>query len=210
MGLQKNRKRTEKKTVRHFKRLPLYSYMNKLTLIGLVFLLLPLTAAYSFTEIMYDPSGSDTGKEWVEIYGEALTDLYFVEDGGKHSLTLVFGTCLHDCISLVAQDADYLLAQYNFSSDVLVYDTTWSSLKNTGETVGLMDGDALVLSFSYAASAPSPLSLQFTSLWEALAPTPGTVYTVVPEEMPVHDIPEFGLVGVLLVLVGVFVARKRQ
>src|ERR1035437_4243734 len=43
-------------------------------------------------EIMYDPSGTDTNREWVEVYnsGGSAVDLsqwFFFSDNTKHSLT---------------------------------------------------------------------------------------------------------------------------
>lgn len=167
----------------------------------LICLLLPTAWAWTFTEVMYDPSGTDTDREWVELSGDELPDqARFVEDGGSHSLTLVSGQCEENCILLIADDAQVLLEEYpDIPPQTLVYDSTWSSLRNSGETIALEHNGVILVQTNYPPIARDGESIHFEQEWFSAAPNPGFI---------VRDVPEFGLIGALLVIGGLFTVRK--
>ena len=56
------------------------------------------TCAYALyiSEIMYDPSGADIGREWVEVYNDTsssivLSSWKFLESGTNHGITIYQG-----------------------------------------------------------------------------------------------------------------------
>ena len=71
--------------------------MKRLSLILFIALcVIKQSYALQISEIMYDPSGSDTGHEWIEIYndGEVAVDvktLKLYENNTNHSITYVSG-----------------------------------------------------------------------------------------------------------------------
>ncbi len=136
------------------------------------------------TEIMYDPSGADSKREWVEIYnaGSDTVDIskYKFTDksnhvlnappknGGSGSLMMSPGTYL-----VLASDATTFLSEYSGRS---VIDTAMS-LNNTGASISLTSGTSVIDSVAYAKSqgaAGNGDSLQMNgSVWIHAKPTPG-------------------------------------
>lgn len=122
-------------------------------LISLAILTLPMqifaqvTPTLRFTEIMYDLDGSDTGREWVELYnygadpiaistGTATTSFRFF-DGSNHTLKLVQGDAIvhPGGFAVLVDNLDaWLLDHAGFMGTI--FDTVLS-LKNTSSTVGL-------------------------------------------------------------------------
>lgn len=106
------------------------------------------TPTLVITEIMYDADGSDTGKEWVEMYNYGASPLSIITgssqnalrffDGTNHTLSLVAGTATIPAFgfAIIAADADAWIASHaGFGGTV--FDTSMS-LKNTSSTVGLV------------------------------------------------------------------------
>lgn len=176
--------------------------MKYLLLLGML-LILPTVFAYDFSEIMYDPLGSDSNREWVEVYGPPLNSVIFVEGGNEHELTLVQGTCQDTCVSIIADNAVRFLDEYAVSKDVLVYEASWSSLKNSGELIALKQNDSVLQEVLYPTYSRSGESLQlFQETYVSAQPTPGNYQEV--------EVPEFGVIGALLILLGVGYARFRN
>ena len=99
------------------------------------------------TEIMYDPAGSDTDHEWVEIYNAGAdvvtiidgssTDSWRFNDGSNHTLTFVQGnlTIPASGTAILASDAATFLTDHpGFTGTVL---DTVMSLNNTSDTLKL-------------------------------------------------------------------------
>lgn len=64
---------------------------RKITL-SFLFLMIPLSHSQTISEIMYDPAGSDTGNEWIEIFnntssGIDLTTYKLFESNTNHSIS---------------------------------------------------------------------------------------------------------------------------
>lgn len=174
--------------------------MKQLHIILTICLLLPTVSAWSFTEIMYDPLGTDTNREWVELSGDKLPEeARFVEDGGSHSLTLVSGQCEEHCILLIADDAHTLLEEYpSIPPQTLVYDSSWSSLRNSGETIALeLDGDILAQT-DYPPIARDGESIHFEYEWFSATPNPGFIMQEVPEFSLFSGLLLVGLIGFLV------------
>lgn len=135
-----------------------------------------------FTEIMYDANGTDTNREWIEIYnnGSELTNLTnwkLYEQGVKHGLTLVRGSLLlfPDEYAIIALDAPTFLVEYNKCNSTL-FDSSFS-LSNSGEELVLWNGTDYLRNITYNVSIGANgngKSLQFyNNSWRACIPTPG-------------------------------------
>lgn len=138
-------------------------------------------ANISITEIMYDVSGYDTGREWVEISADASTDISnwkFFEANINHGLTLVKGsaTIAAGSAAVVADNTEKFLIDYPSFSGTL-FDSSFS-LNNTGETIAIRDQDGIdvdsILYNPALGAAGDGNSLQkINGVWTAAAPTPG-------------------------------------
>lgn len=117
-----------------------------------------VNANFEITEIMYDASGTDTGREWIEVKntGNAGTDLskwYLFSDNTKHSLTPQGESNVPvGSYAIITQDVSKFKIDWpNFSG--LIFDSSWTGLNNDGETIGLKDpGLNLTSSVTYTSS----------------------------------------------------------
>lgn len=164
------------------------------------------SANWTITEIQYDPDGTDTDREWIELYGPPFTEnISFFEDGGIHSLTFIQGNCITDCNIIIADNHINFLTEYLVPDEVLIYDSSWISLKNTGEEIGLTNNEEILISQNYPAIAQSTQSIHFiNNEWISKTPNPGIWESY-------SEIPEFGTIGIfftILASTGIFVARR--
>ena len=105
----------------------------------------PVSAKVIITEVMYDLSENDNGREWVELYNNGnesidLSDWWFYENGNHGfqnagNMTLAAGS-----YAIIADDPALFSAD-NPSVNVLMLDSSSFSLRNTGETIALRDAD---------------------------------------------------------------------
>ncbi len=144
-------------------------------------------ASVSISEIMYDLSGTDTDREWVELHNDSGStvelDGWKFNDGSNHvlnappanggqgSLEISGG----GYIILAGNASTFLDDHPGFSGTVI---DTVMSLNNTSDTLALYNGSGtLEDSFTYSlddGAAGDGNSLQLTgSSWQAGAPTPG-------------------------------------
>src|SRR3989344_430130 len=102
-------------------------------------------AGVVITEIMYDLSGNDEGREWVEIYNDGpvynLSNWKFFESDTNHILTYIQGgsqgggQIYTDEYAVIADNSVQFLIDYpNFQG--LLFDSSFS-LSNTGETISI-------------------------------------------------------------------------
>ncbi len=141
------------------------------------------SASFEITEVMYDLDGTDTGREWVEVYnnGSESTDFskwYFFSDNTKHSLVPQSESNIPaGGYAVITQDASKFRADWpNYSG--LLFDSSWTGLSNDGETIALKDPDLNIVSeISFTSSqggAGDGNSLQkINSSWVGAIPTPG-------------------------------------
>lgn len=152
-------------------------------------------ASVVFTEIMYDVSGTDTGREWVEITNTGSSSIdasgyKFFEANTNHALVLISGsgTLSAGSSAVIADDATKFKIDWPGYSGTL-FDSSFS-LSNTGESLALRDGAlATLYSLTYNPSigaAGDGNSLQLVSgAWASAAPTPGTSASTAP--LPADD-----------------------
>ncbi len=135
-------------------------------------LLIPFLASaqIKISEIMYDPAGSDTKREWIEVYnaGTAAIDLstyFFLENNVFHKLVAQAGSMLPSgAYAIIVDSVAEVLADYTGFAG-LVFDSAFS-LNNTGEPLVMADAQKITVdSFSYTAdmgAAGDGNSLQIT------------------------------------------------
>jgi|TARA_Y100000310_G_scaffold214702_1_gene215617 PKD repeat protein len=98
------------------------------------------------SEIMYDLEGSDSGREWIEIQNVGLESVdlsswKFFENDTNHKLVISQGSesVSPDFFAIIADKPDLFLADFPSFSGTL-FDSSFS-LKNSGETLIIRDGD---------------------------------------------------------------------
>lgn len=166
----------------------MYKYTNKKNLVaqaiffGVIFAVPFCTFAnVEFTEIMYDVSGSDTGREWMEIMADTATDLSdwkFFEANTNHALTIVKGAALLPAggFAVIADNTEKFLLDFPAFAGTL-FDSSFS-LSNTGETISLRNANlADIDTVSYTSeqgAVGDGNSLQkINGQWVAASTTPG-------------------------------------
>ena len=103
--------------------------------------------ALSISEIMYDPEGSDTSREWVEVYNDTnspinLTTWKFFESGTNHGMTSYSGGTSFPSLgyAIVADNPLKFLEDFPSYQGVL-YDSTFS-LSNSGEHIAFKESSS--------------------------------------------------------------------
>lgn len=165
----------------------------KVALVGFVCVIVPFIshAQVVISEIMYDPTGSDDGREWVEIQNVGASDIdvlgwKFNESNTDHGLVLKQGGTIIPAggFAVIVDDFNKFLADQNFSGIIL--DSTFS-LSNDGEPIAIKNKDKVeVDSVAYSktqGAAGNGNSLQKTnSGWISASPTPGSLNATVDTE----------------------------
>lgn len=166
----------------------------------------PARAAVTISEIMYNPAGTDAGREWVELYNSGPEDVTLVggsgtgswriTDSSNHTITDPQGGVGRGSLTIPANG--YLLLTSDPGVFAGEYTGTYSvakaslSLNNTGTTVSLVDGTGSTLdSVTYATSqggADNGTSLQMaSSTWLQALPTPGAANAAERYDPPAQE-----------------------
>ncbi len=136
------------------------------------------------TEIMYDPSGADTDREWVEVTNTSssavdVTGYKFFQGNVNHGLTVLTGsaTLAAGASAVVAQDQTKFMTDFPSFSGTLFRASF--SLNNTGETIALKDAslatlDSVTYASSMGASSDGNTLQRSGTTFVAAVPTPGT------------------------------------
>ncbi len=133
---------------------------TKLNIIGITLIItliqfISLTYALSITEIMFNPQGSDTGREWIELtLNETdgcinISEYTLFEENTNHKLYVYNkeDTCDY---ALIYSDINKLLQDYNYLNDTYfpLYKSSFS-LSNTGEILRLKHDNDTVYEINY-------------------------------------------------------------
>lgn len=144
-------------------------------------------AGIVINEIMYDVQGTDSGREWVELYNQDQTevdisDYKFLEstDASNHGLTLVSGSLVipaNGYAVIVSDSTKFLVDNTGFAGTLIK--SSFGSLSNTGSTIVLKNNNTIVDQFAYTSSlgaAGTGNSLQKSNSGFIVAvPTPGAI-----------------------------------
>src|SRR3989344_1186282 len=150
-------------------------------------------AGVVISEVMYNPQGTEAGREWIELYNSGSEDVplvggagsgsWRIADSSNHTLTDPAGGVGRG--SLVVPAGGYLVVASDPSVFMGEYLGQYSvvkssiSLNNTGATVSLIDGTgATISSLAYTSGmggADNGASLQDAGggTWVSALPTPG-------------------------------------
>jgi len=175
-------------------------YISEIYKVIIILIIIPTVSANIFiSEIMYDPAGSDTGREWIEIYSDGacanLSNYKLYENNINHGLTLINGTftlCNNE-YAVIADNYDTFLQENNFTGNL--YDSTFS-LSNTNETLIIKNTTNIFDNITYyntqgAEGNGKSLCKTITSLIECES-TPGRENIFVqPPSLEILQINEF-------------------
>lgn len=162
-------------------------------------------AAVSINEVMYNPEGTDQGREWIELYNDGSEDVVLVGGSGKGSWR-VTDSSNHTIVdpaggvgrgSLVVPAGGYLVIATDPSVFINEFGGSYSvakaslSLTNTGTTVSLVDGTGTTVdSVSYTTSQggnDNGVSIQMSAgTWLQALPTPAAANATERYEPPVE------------------------
>ncbi len=140
--------------------------------------------AVGISEIMYDIEGTDTGREWIEVYNGSDTDVdlsawKLFEANVSHKITATESSIVPAGTWAVIADSPEKFTADNPGFSGSVFDSAFS-LANSGETISLRDpADATVDSVSYesswgAAGDGNTLQKKTDGTWIAATPTVGS------------------------------------
>ncbi len=145
-------------------------------------------ASVMFSEIMYDLEGTDTDREWVEVYNDGsdnvdLSTWKFFEGNTNHSMVPVDGngTLAANTYAIIADKPDNFRVDWpNYTG--LLFDSSFSLNNDPGETLSLKDENLVVvdtMTYENTAGAQGDgKSLQkINTVWAPAMPTPGLVNT---------------------------------
>lgn len=151
-------------------------------------------AGIVINEIMYDlKTGSDDGREWIEIYNDAdtavdISTFKFFEADTNHKLVLVQGDAnipAKNYAVVVSDFAKFKTDWPNFSGIIL--DSSFS-FSNTGESLALKNAELTVDEYTYQSSfggAGDGKSLQkINGAWVGAVPTLGVENKIVFVQPP--------------------------
>lgn len=167
-----------------FKKIP------KIFIILAIFVLPNFTLAQiKISEIMYNPEGTDTGREWIEIQNISdsainLTEYILFENNVNHRISSYLesgdGTLNAGDYAIIADNpAKFLIDFPNFDSSRL-FDSAFY-LNNTGESLSFIDSDNNIIDrFEYsvdlgANNTGNSLQRNSADFWIPALPTPGQV-----------------------------------
>ena len=140
-------------------------------------------ASVAINEIMYDLEGSDSGREWIEVYnsGSSSVDLSsykFFESGTNHGLVLEQGdeSLPSGGYAVIVSDKSKFMNDWPLYSGA-IFDSSFS-LDNTGEFLAIKDASLNISSeYTYDSAlggAGDGNSLQKVGgVWFEATPTPG-------------------------------------
>ncbi len=140
------------------------------------------SAQVEITEIMYDPSGSDTNREWIEVHNIGgdidFTKWKFFEANVNHSLASSSSAMLSSgSYAVVVQKKETFLEDYPAFTGI-IFDSSFSLINTGGESLAIKN-DAGVVTDNVSYDASIGAGGDGTSLqkigggWTSASPTPG-------------------------------------
>ncbi len=143
-------------------------------------------SSLSITEIMYDLEGSDSAREWIEIYNNSgssidLTKYKFFESGSAHNITHYQGSsdvANGEYVVIADNPTNFLNDNPNFPKSNL-YDSSFSLANDVGENLAIKDANGnIVFEITYnvdlgANGDGKTLQQNNSGSWTADLPTPG-------------------------------------
>ena len=177
--------KTKRMTLKYCARKSVFLYILSLTL----FIPQLSFAELKITEIMYNPDGSDTGREWVEICNlntASAVDLsqfkLWEEKDKTHSLSLDAGNGIlgKDACAVVTDDVSKFKTDFPNYSYGLFTTSGNMGLVNYGEMLKILDSsDAIIDEVTYAPDSGADNTGKTLNLingvWQVASSTPGYI-----------------------------------
>jgi len=141
-------------------------------------------ASVTISEIMYDPDGSDTNREWVELYNDGgssvdLSAWKFVEANTNHGLTSYSGgvSISSGGYAIIALEPATFVGEWG-GDGAPVFDASFSLGNAVGEALSLKDADGnIVYTVTYdptiGASDDGNSLQKYSGSWVTADPTAG-------------------------------------
>ncbi len=154
-------------------------------------------AALSVNEIMYDPPGSDTNHEWIEIVNDGdvpidISGWKLFEGTSNHALISVLGSTTIPAhgFAVIADNATTFQTDWPTFGGVL-FDSVFS-LANSGETFSLKDSSGAVINevtytSASGANGDGESLVGADAVWVAAIATPGAINVPPNEENPADE-----------------------
>lgn len=163
--------------------------MKKIILIFLFifFSYFHIVNALEITEVMYDVEGTDTDREWIEIYNNQensidISTYKLFEANINHGLTLVQGekNLSKGSYAVIVQNKDKFKIDYPSFSGI-IFDSSFS-LSNEGEIFSIKDGNLNVLdqvnyNVDMGANGDGKSLQKINNTMQSAIPTPGAMNT---------------------------------
>lgn len=139
--------------------------------------------ALEITEIMYDAEGTDTDREWIEIYNDGsssvdVSTFKLFEANTNHGLTTVQGdkNLASGAYAVIVQDKEKFKIDWP-SYTGPIFDSAFS-LSNDGENIALKDANLNIVSeinyvSSMGANGDGKSLQKISSTWQSVLPSPG-------------------------------------
>lgn len=156
----------------------------RLVLLVLI-LIVPVSYSLQISEVMFNPSGSDSGREWVEVYNNDtesynLTGWKLNTDSSDHSLNVPpansgQGTVVISpgSFAVIAQDAASFLNDYSGFNGTVI-DSSWSDLSNSvSKTVWIKNSTVIFDNVTYFLAAEGNSSCRINDTFISCIPAPG-------------------------------------
>jgi hypothetical protein len=181
-----------------------------LFLLLIVILIVPnlANANIIISEIMYDPEGADTGREWIEIQNMGtenteILDLKIFESNVNHKISIYSDSNYNNKNSIlkpleyavIADNPQKFLIDWTVKNNTpfsgLLFDSAFS-LNNTGEIISILNSAGNILNtFTYSSeygASDTGNSLQFNEgLWIPAIMTPGTTNSIIKANENISD-----------------------
>lgn len=161
-------------------------YAKFLLLAAFLFVLsVPFAISLQITEIMHNPSGSDTGREWVEIYNNDssahnITGWKLNTDGIDHSFNVPPSNGGQGSMviqpggfAVIVQNASLFLVDYPGHNGTVI-DSSWSDLSNSqNKTIWIKNSTIIFDNVTYSLAGEGNSSCIINNSFNSCPPTPG-------------------------------------
>lgn len=170
--------------------------MKWLLIVLTIMVTLQNTYALEITEIMYNPSQSDSCNEWIEIYTNETINLEnftlcdvriipgYVNESNQQIYMNVTYELPADSYALLTDGGTGTQVYYNFNASGYAFHTNssylCSGLSNTNnKTLFVKNNGDIIVNVTYTPSAQEGKTICFINDWYECEPTPGYVNTLV-------------------------------
>ena len=135
----------------------IYTTIALITLLMLIVISSALVKGVSITEIMFNPQGSDTGREWIEITLNAsdgcinLSQYKLFEADTNHKI-YSYNSDIACNSAIICSDTNGFLQDYPYLNNTIlsIYKSTFS-LSNSGEEISLKLNNTIIDSVNYTS-----------------------------------------------------------